>query len=463
VIVYATTTEPNSLSRVPAAGGAPEVLVAPDPANNERQFAYPQFLPSGEVLFGVRTDRGWQPALLSIGSKEVRPVGQPGLGGAGAQYVESGHLVHAQQGGLVALPFDADSGQFGSPIPLLERVDVDPAGRPAFAVSSSGTLVYVPRPPALPQRSLIRVDRDGRQSPLSDAQAAYSHPRFSPGGTRLAVAIETETGSDIWVYDLQRRGSRTRLTNGGENRYPIWTADGRSITYQAVRGGRVGLYTKPADGSGEAEALFTDPGSGAAALSLAFAGVLPGSMPTLNTANPQVPMSWSATGHLVFDERKPSAERDIWVFSKGGDPAPFLLTTFDEWAPAFSPDGQWLAYVSDESGRSEVYVQPYPGPGGKWPVSLGGGTEPAWSPDGDELFYRQGDQLMVVKVQRGTELRAGPPRPLFQSRYDVIDEARAYDVSSDGSAFVMVRSENVSQPDQLNVVLRWMQDLTRRR
>jgi serine/threonine-protein kinase len=462
-IVFASSTEPNGLWRVPSAGGTPEPVTTADVEKNERQHAYPQILPDGEVLFAVMTDAGWQPALLSLGSKEWRPVGQPGMGGAAAQYVPTGHLVYAQEGGLVALPFDTGAGRLGSPIPLLERVDVDPSGRPAFALSDSGTLVYVPRPPALPARSLMQVDRDGRQTPISDVQGAYSHPRFSPDGKRLAVAIESESGSDIWVYDLLRRGARTRITSGGENRFPIWTSDGASITYQSVRAGRVTLCSIPATG-GEPEPLMVDGTAGpAAGLTRALAGVLPGTMPTLNTANPQVPMSWSPGGHLVFDERKPSAERDIWVFSKEGDPSPFLLTSFDEWGPAFSPDGRWLAYVSDESGESEVYVQPYPGPGGKWPVSAGGGTEPVWSPDGRELFYRQGVQLMAVAVPEGTEFRPSKPRPLFQSRYEVIEGARDYDVSADGRSFVMVRSENLARPDQFYVVLHWVQDLTRRR
>jgi Tol biopolymer transport system component len=173
-------------------------------------------------------------------------------------------------------------------------------------------------------------------------------------------------------------------------------------------------------------------------------------------------MSWSSDGaHLAFDERKPNAERDVWTLTRGGDPSPFLMTAADESAPAFSPGGGWLAYVSDEVGRREVYVQPFPGPGRKWTISSGGGTEPVWSRDGKELYYRRGDQFVSVTISAGTDFQIGKPQTLFQSRYETIEGARNYDVSS--GSFVVVRSEGAVAYDQFNVVLNWFAEFRARR
>jgi serine/threonine-protein kinase len=469
-IVFASATAPGGLWRVPAAGGMPERITTVDP-KTETQHAYPDHLPNGEVLFGVITDRGWHLAKVSVVTKQVTPLGQPGSGGAGARFVQpatpgaladDAHLLYGSGGGLVAVPFDVRSGVLGTPVPLLERPAVDPSGSAAFAVSASGTLVYVPRATAVPVRALLKVDRAGRATLLSDTRGAYAHPRLSGDGKRLAVSIETENGSDIWVYDLDR-GSRVRLTNGGVNRFPIWSHDDTRITFQSARSGGVTLYGRTIEATADPEPLIrvtSDPSG----LSRSLAGLLPGTMPLFTAANPHVPGSWSPDGaNLAFDERKPSAERDIWILPRDGDPSPFLVTPFDESSPAFSSDGKWLAYTSDESGRSEVYVQPFPGPGGKWPISTDGGTGPAWSADGRELYYRQGDALMAVPITPGDEFRSGRPQPVFTSRYESIEGARNYDILPDKQAFVAIRSEGLPDQDQFNVVLNWFAEVRARR
>ena len=460
-IVFAGAGTPGGLWVVAAGGGTPERLTTVDTAT-EMQHAYPDRLPNGDVLFGVMTERGWHLASLSLSSKQVKPLGQPGSGGAGAKWVNTGHLLYASGGGLVAVPFEPARGVTGSPVPLLERPDVDASGSAAFAVSKSGTLVYIPRTSTLPLRALVMVSSGGRATLLSEMRAAYGHPRLSRDGRRLVVAIESETGSDIWVYDLERK-NRTRLTDGGVNQYPIWSHDDRRITYQGARAGTVSLYSRAADGSGEPEPVLR--ATSQSGLSRSLAGLLPGNMPTFTLANPHLPMSWSPDGpHLAFDERKPSAERDIWIVKPGEDPFPFLVTSFDESAPAFSPNGKWLAYVSDESGRSEVYVQPFPGPGSKWPISTDGGTEPAWSVDGRALYYRRGDALVTVPVTPGDEeFKYGRPQTLFESRYETIDGARNYDVAADKQSFVAVRSEGMVEARHFNVVLNWFSELAARR
>jgi serine/threonine-protein kinase len=190
--------------------------------------------------------------------------------------------------------------------------------------------------------------------------------------------------------------------------------------------------------------------------------LLPGTLPTLSGANPQFPMSWTADGSLAFHERKPNGERDIWVVAPAGDPSPFLLTPFDERSPRFSPDGKWLTYVSNESGRDEVYVQPFPGPGRKWLISIDGGIDPVWSRDGRELFYRQGEQMMAVPIVRTPDFSAGRPRRLFETRFDTGDNGASYDLAPDGKWFLMPRSDRAPAPGELHFVLNWFNEITAR-
>lgn len=472
-IVFAAAVAPNGLRRVSADGGTAEELTLPRGEQGELQHAFPQALPGGDrVLFSILTKDGWEPAVLSLASKEWQVLRRGAAGYTPAHFAASGHILYAQaNGGLVAVPFDPARGTLtGSAIPLLERIDIGRSGGAPFTVSDTGTLVYLPGRGDLPQRSLVIVDSDGRSKALTSMRAPYRHPRVSRDGSRVTVAIESENGADVWIYDVQR-GTRTRLTSGGFNGFPVWNATGTEVTFQsAASPGRFTLFSKDANGGGEQQPLLTDQPAGG--LPAGMATLLPGTVPRPGPANPQVPMSWSRDGqHLAFDERKPGAQRDIWVLTRGEDPAPFVLTPFDEWSPAFSPDGQWLAYVSNESGRNEVYVQPYPGPGGKWPISSEGGTEPVWSADGKELFYRRGDELLAVAVQLAPEFSSGATRVLFEGPFDRIEGARDYDVlpaagpegpGGRGARFVMVRRDSAEAPQQFFVVSNWFEELKTR-
>jgi Tol biopolymer transport system component len=463
-IVFASTLPASGLWVVSANGGEPARLTAPEPG--EAQHAYPQILPgSTHVLFSVRRGDAWHLASLAFETGEWRRLGDNRIVGEGARYLSTGHVVYTQGGGLVATPFDPATGDLDrAPVPLLERVEVSRFGGAAFAVADrAGTLAYVPPGAVAADRTLLRVERDGRTMPLIEARAAYETPAFSPDGRLMAVTIASDTGSDIWIIDLER-GTRLRLTAGGTSAFPVWGPDGSRVAFQAVAPGPWNLFWREIAGSTTAAQPFVA-GTPDAAASWPSSGAsfLPGTLPTLSGANPQFPTSWSPDGAtLAFHERRPSGDRDIWTVSTGAEPMPFLLTPFDEHSPHLSPDGAWLAYVSDESGREDVYVQPFPGPGPKWLVSTEGGTDPVWSKDGRELFYRSGDQMMAVRVSGAAQFSAGRPQRLFAIRVDRDRDGPSYDVAPDGGWFAMPGGGEDRAPGQIHVVLNWFSEVTTR-
>ncbi len=285
------------------------------------------------------------------------------------------------------------------------------------------------------------VDRQGHVTPLSADPAAYLTPHLSPEGDRVAVEIE----ADVWVYYIER-GTRTRVTfDGATNGDPVWSPDGSRIVFSSgkdARGDDTDMYRMRADGSGEVEPLLVVPEIA------------------------QNPHSVSPDGKLLaFYERMSSVHRDIWLLPLEGDPAPepFVVTPFNERSPSFSPDSRFLAYVSDESGEDEVYVQRVSGPGGKVPVSTAGGRDPVWSRDGKELFYWSENRLMAVDVKTGSAFEAGPPQLLLEAPYirqpTAGSGSQNYDVSPDGQRFLTVLPGESSTA--LHVVLNWFEELNR--
>ncbi len=284
------------------------------------------------------------------------------------------------------------------------------------------------------------VDRKGAAQPLTETPRAFESPRLSPDGQRVAVTIR-EANTDVWVYDL-RRSTLTRFTTEAvEEETPIWTPDGSRLAFASSRPGEPRtVFLKAADGSGDEDVLLT------------------------SEYHSHVG-SFSPDGQvLAFVEIHPTTHEDLWVFQlEGGEPRPFLQTLFTEASPSFSPDGKWLAYNSDKSGRQEVYVQPFPGPGRVWQISSQGGEEPLWALNGGqiELFYRNGDRMLVVDITTEASLSVGNPRLLFEGRYwSTAWPLTNYDVSPDGQRFLMVK-EDRSAVTQINVVLNWFEELKR--
>jgi eukaryotic-like serine/threonine-protein kinase len=458
-IVFATTQASSGLWLVSANGGEPMPVTTPMP--EDAQHGYPQILPDGDrVLFSVRRKNAWYLALTTVSGGAWTLLGNGRVIGEGAQYLPTGHLVYAQGGGLVATPFNPAAGVLDQPpVPLLERIETSRFGGAYFAFApQAGTLVYLPVNTAVVDRTLMKVDRNGRATPAIETRGSYESPVLSPDGRQVAVMIVSETGSDVWLIDLER-ATRIRFTSGGTSAFPVWGPDGSKMAFQSTAPGMMNLFWKPLNGGAEPQPLL---GSSGASSANAGADLLPGTLPTLSGAGPQFPTSWAPDGTLAFHERKPSGERDIWVVPPGGEATPFLLTSFDERSPRFSPDGKWLAYVSDEAGRNDVYVQPFPGPGPKWLVSPDGGIDPVWSSDGRELFYRQGDQLMAASVARSGEFLASRPTRLFEFRFDPGDNGSSYDVSRDGQWFLMARSDRGPVSGELHLVLNWFEEVKAR-
>ena len=431
----------GGLWQVSADGDTPEQLTIPDTEKGERGHFWPQILPGGNaVLFTIMTREGARLAVLALATGQWRTLERLGEA-TDARYLSTGHLLFAQSERLFAVPFDLAQLQLsGSPIPVLEdlymAVAVAPASGGYYSVSDTGSLVYVLGGTEHAERTLVGVDREGQPTLLTEDRESYSHLELSPDGTQVAVEISSQGIADIWIYDLER-GTRSRLTATGINTHPVWTPDGKQVAFRVALTGAV--YWKPADGSGESQLLVQNVGAGG-------------------------PTSFSPDGRMMaLEENNPTSRFDIRYVTLEGDgtPVTFLETPFRERSPMISPNGRWLAYLSDESGRDEIYVQPFPEPGQKWPISSEGGTEPKWSPDGQELFYRNGDMMMVVAVETESTFSAERPRILFEGSYqrDTGAGHPRYGVSPDGQQFVLVKVGEQATPTQINVVLNWFEEL----
>lgn len=268
---------------------------------------------------------------------------------------------------------------------------------------------------------------------------SYFALALSPDGKRLAVTVVSSSGSaDIWVFELER-GVRTRFTFGGGFGSPVWSPDGRNLVFYDFHPGHFGLYIKPADGSGSEQTL-------------------------LSSDVPVIPQAWSRDGKfLAYSRNDPKTNFDVWILPLTGDrkPFPFVQTPYTELNPKFSPDGKWIAYQSDESGRSEVYVAPFPGPGGKWQISSAGGTQPVWSRDGREVyFFSPAYQMMAAAIRAsGASLQPGNAVPLFTPAARNYPSG-VYDVDAKGRFLINIGAEETSEP--LTLVQNWDAELKKK-
>jgi len=439
-IVFATNATVTGLQRVSSGGGDHEVLTTPDRERGEADHVWPEFLPGGTaVLFTILPSEGGiddaDVAVLDLDTGTYRVVME---GGTFGHWIPTGHLVYGAGGVLRAVPFDLRRLEVtGEPVTVLEDVLVSPAGAFDVAFSSTGTLAYVARGNAVgATRSLVWIDRAGREERIPSPLRAYQYPRISPDGTRVALDIRDQE-NDIWLWHFAER-TLTRLTlNRGDDQYPVWTPDGRRLLFASTNR----LAWQQADGAGGVEALAD------------------ASFPAPNSVTPD-------GRYLIFRDARQSHDLLAIPLQPPGAPRPILESQSGERNGEVSPDGRWLAYESDESGRTEIHVRPFPAiTGGRWQVSSEGGRMPLWSRDGREFFYVGADGLLMgVRLQVRDTWRAAPPTRILPARfYDSGAAAgRTYDIAPDGQRFLVIKQGGGDNaPQNIVVVQNWFEELKR--
>jgi hypothetical protein len=435
VIVFAPTQE-GGLMRVAAAGGAVSPVTRPDAGRHENSHRFPWFLPDGRHFLFSEGVAGSDRMAIRVGTLDS-PESNVLVAEADSNGVYSqGYLLFLRESTLMAQPFDPQSQTLnGEAAPIAESIQHG-VGFGNFAASAAGLLVYQASAPSV--SSLNWIERSGKRLATVGNPAFLGAMHLSPDRRRAAISVTDGKNADIWIYDLGR-GLRTRFTFGpsaeGE---AVWSSDGRAVVFSSIHKGHYGLYRKAADGTGAEQSLYADDSDNR-------------------------PSSWSPDGRfLLYDAAARNNPRDIWVLplAPGAKPFPLVQTPFAEWNAQFSPDGQWVAYQSNESGQTEIYVIPFhPGgvaSGGKTQVSTAGGTLARWRRDGKELFFIAPDRtLMAAEVgAKGGVFEVGQVTPLFGPL--ILGQGYQYDVSADGQRFLAVLPpEQNSNSEPLTVVQNW--------
>jgi serine/threonine-protein kinase len=436
------------LYRVPAAGGTATEATHLDSARGETTHRWPQFLPGGKaVLFTASSDNNFfghatvEAAPLDTGVPKVL-VENAYFG----RYLPGGYLAYVSAGTVFVTPFDAKTLKVtGTAIPVLEGVDSDITnGGAQVSISQTGALVYLSGAGASHNLSVALLDRKGNASMLLNDQPDAAAPRFSPDGKRLA--FQKGGSGSIWIHDLAREITSPLTIGSTGAMFPIWTPDGERLTYahprNTPRGSGQAIYWKRSDGTGEEEPLTPE---------------------TVLTAYPS---SWSPDGRVLAFQRisaKDGGCCELWTLTLGAQGKPeepqVVPGVGRGFSPSFSPDGHWLAYSSAESGPPQIYVVPFPGPGGKWQISTDLGLEPVWSKTGHELFYAKGSSLIAVpySVEKNS-FQPGKPQTLFANRLEMRAPFTSYDVTPDGQHFVIFQftGGKMTAAAQPTVVLNWI-------
>jgi eukaryotic-like serine/threonine-protein kinase len=443
VIIFAPDTA-SSLYRISSSGGVQAQITSLDETRQEVSHKYPQFLPDGKhFLYLAQSTRAENSAIHvgALDSKEAKFVLNTK---AKAAYMPPGYMLFLRDRTLMAQSFDASKLLLtGEPFPLAEQVGFNAVlGSAAFSVSENGTLTYMSGIIGGGQPALF--DREGKRLSSVGPAGEYFNLFLSPDEKRVAAAMsDPQTGArEIWLLDIAR-GSPTRFTfDASEDFLPIWSPDGSRVVFVSDRDGAGNLYQKSASGAGNEELLFKSN-------ERKWAG------------------DWSRDGRFIIcTNLSQKTKNDLWVLPMTGEQTPFsyLQTTYNEDHPRFSPDGRFVAYTSDESGRSEVYVQTFPVSGGKWIVSTNGGAQPRWRRDGKEIFFMSPDRKIMAADTKleGDIFEAGVPKVLFQTNVVSYPNPRnVYDVSADGQRFVIITPPEEATSTPIVVVTNWNAGITR--
>lgn len=426
----------DPLLRVSAAGGIPKPEVSLEDREGLVSVGWPEFLPDGRrFVYLAESEDGSSTIMLRTLGEDAGDDVALAVADSRVQYAEPGHLLYVLDGMLVAHPFDADAGKLtGEPIPLADNIGSSAVGLADFSASLDRSLAF--RSGESGGRQLRWFDREGRALGEVAEADEFRNFRLSPDGKRVATEIVDQTTGnlDLWVHDLER-GTASRFTfDPGNDSGPMWANDGQSLFYTAPGDGSFSLVRKAATGAGASEVVLTSE-------RMIFAGdITPDGKQLLYMVN-SADTTW-----------------DIWALALdgSGDTFPLLQTEFVEVRPSLSPDGRWFAYNSSESGRAEVYVRQFPGPGGQWQLSTDGGVEPVWSADGREIFYvDSGRNLVSVPVSAGTTFEAGLPEPLFSPPLYPVTQRERFVVTEDGSRFLILSTASGEAVRPTTVVLNW--------
>jgi serine/threonine-protein kinase len=433
----------SALSKVSSSGGTPAPFTTLDKSKSETSQHWPQVLPGSKVVLytsQATNTNSYEDADIvayTVASGQAKTILH---GGFHAIYLPAGYLVYMHTGTLFAIPFDPKRLETTGPATaVLENVVASPdRGTAQFSISDNGTLVYVAGSAVDRNLSIYWMDAEGNFSPLRETPADYGSLALSPDGKRLAMDIRASKRTDIWIYDLER-GTLTRLTFAADGNFrPVWTPNGERIVYNSSEKGKPqNLWWIRSDGGGSPERLT-------------------------QRDSFQISGSWTPDGKtLAFTQRNPGTGMDVMTMSldgsekngwKPGQPKAFLNTQFFETDPEFSPDGRWIAYISNESGTNEIYVRPFPGPGGKTQISTGGGSLPQWSRNGKELYYIAStrDKIMAVTYSAiGDSFRAEKPRIWSTGQ---ISERGAYVPGPDGKRIGVLKSPGAVDAPPINKV-----------
>jgi serine/threonine-protein kinase len=449
-IIFATGNAPSGLQRVSASGGPTTVLKAPDRAPDE-WYIWPEMLPGGRaVLFTIRpTGSGNDATQVAVQDLQTGTRTILVRGGSHAHYVPSGHLVYAAAGALRAVPFDLESLKTaGTPVLVIPEVVTTRFGGVDAVIANDGALAYAQGAGfADAQRTLVWVDRQGRETPITAPPRAYTYPRLSPDGTRAALWVNDQD-MDLWLWDLGRTALARVTFDPGVDSRPVWTPDSRRLIFMSIRAGSRNLFWQAADGTGAVERLTETPDA-------------------------QYPSAVSPDGRrLIFTETAERTGEDVMQMALDGTRrvTPLVQSPFAERNGIVSPDGRWLTYEANDSGRFEIHVRPFPEvSSGHWQVSSGGGTRPLWSPDGRELVYvSPSSALMLVGVEHVSSWLATTPTLLVKEGYYTSPSTflgLTYDIAPDGRRFLMIKNaDGVRQPaapPSVIVVQNWSEELKR--
>ena len=434
----------DSIRQVSANGGVASAATFLDRSVSEYQHAWPCFLPDGKNFLFLsasnQQERSWTLKKGSLGSQDVVDLGPLS---SRMEFAEPDLVLFTIESTLMARHLDVGAGKWrGDPFPVAERVLVTGNGQANFSVSTDGVLVTMGGGVA-ERCELVWVDRNGKRLGREGQVGAYRDLALSPDGKRLAYGIVDPKGGaeDIWVRDLER-GVASRLTFGDRNEiFPTWSPDGNRIAYSSNEKGPYSIWSRPADGTGNADSLYT------------------------NTFHTGV-MDWSSDGRTIVFTAFPAGNPDLWVMRVGGpgETREIVGTRYTEGNGCLSPDGRWLAYASNESGRLEIYVRTFPEAGGKWQISTSGGQVPQWRGDGREIFYRGdgGTSLMAVPVEATSAFRVGTPVKLFDAVLSRSEISRNhYVAAADGQRFLLNLPLESNRVGVFDLVLNWTEEIAR--